>query len=447
MLRMRSPGKRSAASWLRMAGLLPLLGAVGVASAFFASGFEISEAAVCAQFYAAGFTPVTGTTGAAAATKPASTRPPKGEAFADTRFGTCVVRATAHASEPPSGFARNDYSRRQAFNADRSRFIVYSLNGFWHLYDARNLAFLRTLNGLAGDAEPQWHPSNPRWLYYVPREGGRVLYRLDVETNQTTTVANFAGRLPWSGVQRIWTKSEGSPSADGRYWCFQAETADFAIRGVFTYDLQTDTILGTRSMNSRPDHLSMSASGRWCVVSSDGNDGTVAWNRTFTESRQLHHKSEHSDIGLGVDGNDKFIFVDYQNDGMLQVVDIDTGARTNLFSTYIDRTATAYHVSAKSFSRPGWFLLSTYARYSNDGVDRELWLHDRIMAVEMAADPRILHVAHHHSRENGYFTEPHASVSRDFRNLLFSSNWEVNSDQDIDAYMVVLPADFLPAPR
>src|SRR3546814_17797489 len=73
--------------------------------------------------------------------------------------------------------------------------------------------------------------------------------------------------LPWSNVAHVWTKSEGSPSADGRYWCFMADTDPFNIRGVFTYDLQTQSVIGARSLSSRPDHVSMSPSGRYCVIS------------------------------------------------------------------------------------------------------------------------------------------------------------------------------------
>ena len=391
----------------------------------------------CLNFYGASFSPIMGKVTASDTPSP---RPQKGVALADPYFGTCVVRATDHANEPPSGFARNDYSRRQAFNADNTRFIAYALNGFWHLYDAATLQHLRALSGPAADAEPQWHPTDPRKLYYIPTNGGTQLLLLDVETNQTTNAANFAGKLPWSNVAHIWTKSEGSPSADARYWCFQAETANFGILGVFVYDLQTQTVVGTRSMSLRPDHVSMSAGGRWCVVSNlDGQGGTVAWNRTFTTSRQLHGSSEHSDLALSTTGEDVFVFVDYQsNEGSLMMVNLDTGVRTALFRTYIDGTATAYHVSGKAFSQPGWVLLSTYAR---SGEER--WLHERVMAVQLNANPLIIQLAHHHSRTNGYWTEPHATVSRDFTRVLFTSNWGSDSAEDVDAYMIQLPADLI----
>ena len=375
--------------------------------------------------------------GQIAADVPALPRPAKGAPYLDARFGACVVRATDHAAEPPVSFSRNDYSRRQAFNADSSYFMTFSVNGFWHLYDARTLAYVKVLPGLAGDAEPQWHPTEPNTLYYVATNGGTKLLKLDVATGVTTTAADFAGKLPWSGVAHIWTKSEGSPSADARYWCFQAEDANFATKGVFTFDLQTGQVLGTMNTTSRPDHISMSPSGRWCVVShlAEGG-GTVAWNTSFTQSKKLHHTSEHSDIALGADGHDVFVAVDYQSArGDMFAFDIDTGVKTILFPTYVNGTSTAYHVSGKSYGKPGWALVSTYA---TNGTANQ-WLHERLFAVELKVNPRILNIAQHHVKYSGYWTEPHASGNRDMTRILFNSNWGTTSDTDVDAYMVQLP--------
>jgi hypothetical protein len=393
----------------------------------------------CANFYTAGFALPQGQL---VSTVPALGKPVKGTSWRDPVHGTCGIRVTDHAVEAPSGMARHDYSRRQAFNADNSYLLVQATNGFWHLYDANTMAFIRTLSGPAGDAEIQWHPTNPKTLYYFDTNGGMTLRQLNVDTNTSTSAASFAGKLPWADAARVWTKSEGSPSADGRYWCLMAETSSFAIRGVIVYDLQTQTVVGSRSLSARPDHTGMSASGRWCVVSHlAGSGGTVAWDRTFTTSRQLHTTSEHSDLALNAAGQDVYVAVDYQaNAGDFFMFNIDTNTRTNLFPTYLSGTATAYHISGQAFAKPGWVLVSTYG---SSGANQ--WLHNKLFAVELRAGGRILNIGHHQSRLSGYWTEPQATVSRDFTRVIWASNFGTTSSTDIDAYMMYLPPSAIPA--
>jgi len=390
----------------------------------------------CDGFYGEDFQPVTGRV---RHQRPDVPRPAKGVVVTDTHYRTCVVRATAHASEPPVGFARNDYSRRQAFNVDNTLFIVSAQDGFFHLYDANSLQHIRRIDGMDSGSEPQWHPGEPDLIRYFPRGGGLQIREINVWTSANRALATMPA-LPWPDAARAWTRWEGSPSSDHRYWCLMAETANFAMRGVFVYDLVENRILGSRSISAKPDHTSMSPSGRWCVVSSVGGTGTVAWNRTMTQSVQLHATSEHSDIAVGADGNDYYVFLDYQSHaGDLVMVNIDTGVRTTLFETYINGTGTAYHVSGKNFDQPGWVLISTYAASTSN----HLWLHEKIMAVELAPNPTIVNLAHHHSRFNEYWTEPHASVNRDFTRVLFNSNWGTNSSTDVDAYLIQLPPDLL----
>ncbi|MFM1886674.1 MAG: hypothetical protein RL026_1831, partial [Pseudomonadota bacterium] len=169
--------------------------------------------------------------------------PAKGKPLLDPVHGTCLVRVTDSATEAGGhDFIRSDYSRRQAFNADSSLILVYSYGGDWHVYGSGPEApFIRTLKGVRGDAEPQWHATDPDLLYHVPNNGGLELRELNVRTGAARKVGDFGGRLPWKQTARVWTKSEGSPSADGRYWCFMAETRDFDNLGIFTWDLQTDT--------------------------------------------------------------------------------------------------------------------------------------------------------------------------------------------------------------
>ena len=409
-----------------------------VVSAVFATAGAPTKSA-CSDFYDGAFSFVSGS---ALSAVPSLAKPVKGRAFPEPTYKTCVTRVTNHAVEPPAGFARNDYSRRQAFNADSSKLLVYALDGFWHVYDARTLAHIKRLTGPAGDAEPQWHSSDPNLLYYLPSNGiGMKLYELNVATDQSRVIGDFAARLKarWPTAMASWTKSEGSPSADGRYWCFMVDGDGWNSVGVFTWDRDTNTITGMRDTNgNRPDHLSMSPSGNYCVVSSDDASGTVAFSRDFSQQRKVHHKSEHSDIALDENGDDVYVAIDYQsNAGDVFMVNLRTGVKTVLFPTYLSGTATALHVSGKAYNKRGWVVISTYA----DGGGSLQWMHRKVMAVQLKADPTIYHLAHHHSSPAGYWTEPHASVNRDFTKILFNSNWDLASE-DIDTYMIELPASW-----
>nr|AYM52996.1 hypothetical protein [Myxococcus fulvus] len=375
---------------------------------------------------------------------PTLAKPAKGVAVAEPTYKTCLVRATDHVADGVSGFARNDYSRRQAFNANSTKHLVYALNGAWHVYDANTRARLNQLSGPAGDAEPQWHPSNPDLLYYLPTNGvGMKLHELNVTTGATRVVGDFGARLRarWPTANAAWTKSEGSPSADGRYWCFMVDASDWSSVGVFTWDRDTNTILGTYdTQGERPDHVSMSPSGNSCVVSGDGPRGTVAFSRDFSTRTQLLAKSEHSDIALDANGDDIFVAVDYQsNAGDVFMVNLRTGVRTALFPTYVSGTATALHISGKAFAKPGWVVVSTYADYGG----ALQWLHRKVMAVQLKANPTVYMLAHHRTASNGYWTEPVASVNRDFTRVFFNSNWGNGSDTDIESYVVELPANAL----
>ena len=347
-----------------------------------------------------------------------------------------------------NGYREDDLSTvkeevRQAFNADSSLLLVYALSGHWHVYNASTYAYVKQLNGPAGDAEPQWHPTDPDKLYYLPTNGiGMEVRELTISTNSTVVVGNLGARIRarWPTADTAWTKSEGSPSADGRYWCLKVDAvtgSNFVSLGIITWDRVNDQILGFyNTAGDQPDHLSMSPSGNYCVVSWEEPRGTVAFSRDFSSQRQVLYKSEHSDIALDANGRDVFVAIDY-SDGNVFMTDLGTGTRTDLFNTYINGSATALHISGKAFNKPGWVVVSTYAKNGGSGFN---WLDRKVMAVELQASPTIYHLAHHRSADVGYWDEPHASVNRDFTRVVYNTNWGVNNEEDVDVYMIELPA-------
>jgi hypothetical protein len=375
--------------------------------------------------------------GKSTATEPTTPRPARGYPTPDPSFKQVVFRVTDPA-DPPKNFRRNDYSRRQAFNANNTRQLVAAGDGYWHLYDANKYTYVTRLSGPAGDAEPQWHPTNPDLMYYLPQNGvGMKVFELNVKTGVSRVVGDLSARLKalWPSAAAAWTKSEGSPSADGRYWCFMVDSGSWTGLGVVTWDMHTDTIVGSKSLSTRPDHVSMSPSGKWAVVSSD-TIGTIAYSPDFKTSKTLHHKSEHSDLGLMPNGDDVYVSVDYQMPGGdVFFTNIQTGVRTSLFQSYPGNHA--YHFSCKAYALRGWVVLSSYGERGDP-----LWSDKKITLLELKEDGRILNVAWHRSKIPGsdaYFHEPQATISRDGTRIAYTSNWGGSSQADLNAYHIPIP--------
>ncbi len=397
----------------------------------------------CRDFYGADFAL---TQGKVIEPWPTTPKPQRGKAQREPSFDTCLVRVTNHAADGVNTFARNDYSRRQAFNTDNTLQLVYAYDGSWHLYDV-NSVHKGALKGPGGDAEPQWDPVLTNVLYYVPRDGvGMKLYRLNTDTQASTVVGDFAARLKarWPTANAAWTKSEGSPSADGRYWCFMVDDVAFRGVGIFTWDKQTDSILGMLDLaaNERPDNVTMSPTGDYCVSTGTAK-GTMAYSRDLKQSKQIRTGGEHADLALDANGEDAYVSVDYAGQGMVFFTNINSGKRTDLFPTYIDSTATAYHFSGKAFRRPGWVVMSAHGEYSSTGPYKQQWMHRKVMIVKLAANPTIYNLSSTRVAYNGYWTEPQASVNRDLTKIVWTSNWDIDTELDVDTYMVQIPASTL----
>ncbi len=363
-------------------------------------------------------------------------------------YGTRIYQVTAASDYPGATYIRHDYSRRQAFNADNTRFIAMTSNGWWLLYDANSFKVLRgggssgAIRGLAGDCEPFWHPTDPHLLWHTDNTGGLVWMEKNVDTDSTRVLGDFRRRLPWPSATQVWTKAEGTPSADGRFFAFMATSYDapaqkVTIYGLFTWDRVTDKILGTLDAsafgNVIPDHISMSPSGRFAVPSWADTPklGTRSYPLDFSSSIQLHTDSEHSDLAIGADGRDLYVATNY-NDGVVWAKDLATGAAFTLMKLYPRRGAAigAAHLSGKAFDRPGWVLMSTYGDSANYGAvtpDPVLEpAHRKIMLLELKPNGRRYSVAHTHAAANygGYFGEHQATISRDGTRILFATNFD-----------------------
>ena len=62
------------------------------------------------------------------------------------------ARISDHRAEYPScTWMRSSYAKRQPFNCNQTYLVLQSNDGYWHLYDAKSLKYIRRLQGPAGD--------------------------------------------------------------------------------------------------------------------------------------------------------------------------------------------------------------------------------------------------------------------------------------------------------
>lgn len=413
---------------------------------------------------------------------PQLTNPPAFEQYKPIRapyYNTPIAKITRNKEAIAAGQRpyRSDYSRRNAFNADNSLFLTYRKDGYWFVNDAKTLKPIGdALPSMATDCEPIWSESDPNILWALPPYGeGCKLYEINVETRKVVKTYELQERLKawWPDAGRCWTKSEGSPSRDGRYWCWIVETAGYEVRGIVVYDRVEDKFIAHMNATVKPDHTSMSPSGKYAIVSWAYNEplGTRAYTRDLTTKHpaatgndpyiKLHTQSEHSDIAITKDGREVYVAADYTGtNGQIFMADLETGQRTNLLYMYDQGTATAYHISGKAYDAPGYVVVSTYQEHL--GSDTEVnnlrnkplmqWYHRKVFTISLEASPKYKVLAwadsdrlKHWPGNDGYWAEPQATVNNNLTRVMFNSSMNSTNVNDIECFMLAIPEGTFPS--
>jgi hypothetical protein len=370
-------------------------------------------------------------------------------------FGTCLVRVTDRRADlspdDESRGLKNEYSRVGSFNADGSLLLVYGTEGEWFLYDT---ASLMPLGRLPLDAEPRWDAQDPEVIYY--NEGTRLM-ALDVGTAQGSLVHDFSDVLPGQSLAAVWTKYEGRPSMDTRFWGLMAEDAEWMPVAFVVYDRLSEEVT-VRDMRGVPgveedvDHVTISPLGTTFLASFDracergalGDDGhpcgLMAYDRDLSQGRGVLRTIGHYDPALDSQGREVILYQDIDTDE-ISMLDLGTGAITPLWPIDFSQSPIGFHFSGLAYDVPGWALVSTY---SGGYPDAFTWMDDQVFAVELKAGGRVVRLAHTYSRvdpnqEHDYWAEPHASVNRGFTRVLFTSNWGRSGSDRVDLFMIELP--------
>ena len=375
--------------------------------------------------------------------------------FRDPVYGSCVVRVTDRSSDKspddPSGGLKNEYSRVQSFNADDTLLLVRGTEATWYLYDAESL---QPLGQLPLEIEPRWSATDPAVIHYINETR---LMSYTVTTQQTGLVHEFAEDFPGQALTTVWTKYEGSPSLDGRYWGFMAEDENWEPVAFMVYDQQTDTVIARRDVYGVPgvesvDNAYISPLGTYfiadfsdhfCEVDRLGTDiapcGYMVYDSDIRNGRGLLRISGHMDMALDAQGREVVVFQDIDTDH-ISMLDLATGEVTPLWQIDFSYTPIGLHISGRAFGRPGWVVVSTH-----DGdVASHTWMDDSVFLMELVPNGRVIRLAHTYSivdenQEHDYWAEPQASANHELTRVLFTTNWGRSGTDQVDMYQIYIP--------
>ena len=380
--------------------------------------------------------------------------------FTDPTFGTCLVRVTDRAADLSPGDTstglKNEYARVQSFNADGSRLLARGTEGTWYLYDAQTLG--PPLAELPLVVEPRWDSNDPNLIFYSDLDEKRLM-SYNVQTAVQAEVHDFDDDFLGQNLAAVWTRHEGRPSRDRRYWGLVAQDQDWETVAFLVYDRQTDQVTirdmrGVPGVNEGIDHVTISPLGTYLLASFDrycqhghlGDDahpcGLMVYGRDLTNGRGLLRIIGHYDPALDAQGREVIIYQDIDTD-YISMLDLATGAVTPLWEIDFSHTTIGLHFSGLAYDRPGWALVSTH----DDDPTIYTWMDDQVFAVELESGGRVVRLAHTHSLVNDnleldYWAEPHASVNHDFTRVVFTTNWGRSGTGEVEMFMIALPSDW-----
>lgn len=378
-------------------------------------------------------------------TMSAAQKPALGQIFEDPQFNNTRIRRISDAASRGSvKVIKPVYSTIQAWNADESYLVLYHTDGSpsgHYLYDGKTYAFIKELDIRPADLEQvYWSSTDPEIMYYTDITERR-LYAFNVKTDTATLVKDFS-KAPVScndditgGTDPMWTSWDG---ANFGYTCGRGSGAK-----MFVYNRLTDTIGTIRSANSGGNAPQPAPSGRLFFL--NVNDGAAqAVDANMQTLRTLDVESDaHATLGTA-DGVDTHFSVqfDAEPNGNLVAVDMTNGNKRVIIGPstgWLDYPARGTHLSAVAFKNPGWLALDIVGE-----ADGRTLLDNEVVLVNANSGGKICRLAHHRScgssdncGTQGYWAEPHVTISPSGSRVLFASDW--GGQPIVDTYVIELP--------
>ncbi|MBZ5631478.1 MAG: Ig domain-containing protein, partial [Acidobacteriia bacterium] len=387
-------------------------------------------------------------------------KPAKGATFTDSTYHVPVTRVSNGSSDGIGDVVVN-YSTWNPLSSDGNYLLFNGANivGF-ALYDAHTYAYLGAVTAPdywnSQDPEPRWDSSgsHPSWIYY--RKDKQLRY-YDVVAKTDNLVHDFTADFPTIGSSYfIYNGQEGSPSRDSRYWVFMIQNGSSPYQAVrvFTWDKQTNTVLGSKDVTGNgPNNVMMSPSGKYVYVAYSWTghggefDGPHTYNVDFTNPRKPFTDIPHANWGWTKQGHEVIVggnqFAGPEGVDFIGAMRPDTGQTFPIYYNG-DLGWNGGGVNIAYTDVQGWTFISEYGgAYPNPSM----WDYMQIWAFELdetktyntATKPRIWRVAFTQCFGEAYDEQANAAMDYSGTRVWWGSNWHSDGGA-MDVYQANLPA-------
>ncbi|MBZ5630063.1 MAG: discoidin domain-containing protein, partial [Acidobacteriia bacterium] len=388
-------------------------------------------------------------------------KPAKGGTFTDSTYHVPVTLVSGGIAEG-NGSTVVNYSTWNPLSSD-GNYLLFN-GSVWGrgfvLYDAHTYAYVRAIPSLdywnGQDPEPRWDysGSHPSWIYY--RKDKQLRY-YDVSDDTDNLVHDFTAEFPFIGPSYyIYNGQEGSPSRDSRHWAWMLQNQDspYDVRIVFTWDKQTETVLGAKDVSAYGvNNVMMSPSGQYVYVAYKWTghggefDGPHAYRTDFTNPVKPFTEVPHANFGWTKQGHEVIVggnqFAGPEGRDFVGFTRLDTG---QTYPIYYNANLgwNGGGVTLAYTDVQGWTFLSEYGGpYPNpDHWDfMQTWAFelDETKTYNTTVKPRIWRIAFTQCFGGTYDEQANAAMDYSGTRIWWGSNWR-NDGAPMDVYQANLPA-------
>jgi hypothetical protein len=359
--------------------------------------------------------------------------PAAGGTFVDPTFGSTIMRVT---DQNDGAFNGTNYSYWPNFNRNSTRLYIIA-GGSPTLYtfdpvnfrisNKRALYINRPPVGASPNAEDStWSGLDPDVMY---GHDGLRIWAYNVVSNSYTLVKDLAGQLP---AGYVWQMSK---STDDNVFAFTVKNTAGTTTGYCAWRRNTDSLLYTTT-SSELDEVQVDKSGQWLVVKTgSAGAGQVRVKIVNIQTRAVENLVDgtpdyapgHSDNGNGfVLGGDNWINrFTYRR----------LSSPHTLFSCidFGNDWSVGSHVSMAQ-DDDAWMLMSTFVANT---LPSTRVFRNELFLFATDGSKQVRRFAHTHSVYREYWDTPRATISRDGRFAVFTSNWGSTSRRDV--FVVRIP--------